>query len=197
MIDNQFMRTKLGKIARYLLLAVSGVGVAIILFGLYKTLRPIDALGEASDNCAREDFSPVPNGSGLVATAHFTTCDYFIIHGDETTYVYVNEEGAKEGRKSLVFRFSNFDHLDPPEVMWSDKSSLHISVPAVGEVTKQVAAINDVKIFYSIGKEDVPAGESERLNKHIAEALFPILIGLIAICVLTAKSIQKLNKKTI
>ncbi|MGO9590307.1 MAG: hypothetical protein ACLP3K_09730 [Candidatus Acidiferrales bacterium] len=187
----------MGKIARYLLLAVSGVGVAIILFGLYKTLRPIDALGEASDNCAREDFSPVPNGSGLVATAHFTTCDYFIIHGDETTYVYVNEEGAKEGRKSLVFRFSNFDHLDPPEVMWSDKSSLHISVPAVGEVTKQVAAINDVKIFYSIGKEDVPAGESERLNKHIAEALFPILIGLIAICVLTAKSIQKLNKKTI
>ena len=188
------MRTKLGKIARYLLLAVSGVGVAIILFGLYKTLRPIDALGEASDNCAREDFSPVPNGSGLVATAHFTTCDYFIIHGDETTYVYVNEEGAKEGRKSLVFRFSNFDHLDPPEVMWSDKSSLHISVPAVGEVTKQVAAINDVKIFYSIGKEDVPAGASDRTRRRIALLLLVSLVFLTAICVITAKSIQKLNK---
>lgn len=191
------MRTKLWKIALYLLLAVSGVGVAGILLGLYGTLRPIDALGEASDNCAREDFSPVPNGSGLVATAHFTSCGYFIIHGDATTYTYVHPEGTKEGRKSLVFRFSNFDHFDPPEIMWSDKSSLHIFVPAVGEVTKQVAAINGVKIFYSIGKEDEPAGESERLNKHIAEALFPILIVLIAMCVLTAKSIQKLNKKTI
>ncbi len=130
------MRTKLGKIARYLLLAVSGVGVSVILFGLYKTLRPIDALGEASDNCVREDFSPVPNGSGLVATAHFTSCDYFIIHGDQTTYIYVNKEGTKEGRKSLVYRFNNFEHLDPPEIKWTDKSSLHITVPAVGEVTR-------------------------------------------------------------
>lgn len=191
------MRTKQGKIARYLLLAVSGVGVAVILFGLYKTLRPIDALGEASDNCVREDFSPVPNGSGFVATAHFTSCDYFIIHGDQTTYIYVNKEGAKEGGTSLVFRFNNFDHLDPPEIIWSDKSSLHISVRAVGEVTKQVADIDGVKIFYSIGKEDAPAGESEKLNTHIAEALIVLLIVLIAICALTAKSIQKLNKKTI
>src|SRR5579864_6058489 len=190
------MRTKLGKIARYLLLAVSVIGASGTLFGLYGTLRPQDALGVASDNCVREDFSPVPNGSGLVATAHFTSCDYFIIHGVQTTYVYVNKVGMREGRKSLVLRFDNFGHLDPPEILWSDNSSLHISVPAVGEITKQVATIDGVKIFYSIGKEDVPAGESERLNTHLAEALFPILIVLIAISVLTAKSIQKVNKKT-
>ena len=81
--------------------------------------------------------------------------------------------------------------------MWSDKTSLHISVPVVGEVTKQVAAIDGVKIFYSIGKEDLPAGGSEKENVHIAEVLFLVLIALIAICVLAAKSIQKLNKKTI
>lgn len=188
------MRTKLWKIALYLLLALSGVGVAVILLGLYGTLRPIDALGEASDNCAREDFSSVPNGSGLVATAHFTSCGYFIIHGDATTYIYVHPEGTEDGRTSLVFRFSNFDHFDPPEIMWSDKSSLHISVPAVGEVTKQIATIDGVKILYSIGKEDVPAGASDRTRRRIALLLLVSLVFLTAICVITAKSIQKLNK---
>lgn len=191
------MRTKLWKMALYSLLTVSGVGVIVILLGLYGTLRPIDALGEASDNCAREDFSPVPNGSGLVATAHFTSCGYFIIHGDATTYIYVHPEGTKEGRKSLVFRFSNFDHFDPPEIMWSNKSTLHISVPAVGEVTKQIATIDGVKILYSIAKEDVPAGASDRIRRRIALLLFVSLVFLTAICVITAKSIQKLDKKTI
>jgi hypothetical protein len=187
------MKKKLWKIALYVLLTVSGVGVAGILLGLYGTLRPIDALGEASDNCAREDFSPVPNGSGLVATSHFTTCGYFIIHGDATTYVYVRAEGTKDGRKSLVFRFSNFDHFDPPEIMWSDKSSLHISVSAVGEVTKQIATIDGVKILYSIGTEDVPAGASDRIRRRIALLLFVSLVFLMTICVITAKSIRKLQ----
>lgn len=191
------MKTKLWKIALYLLLTVSGVSMAVILLGLYGTLRPIDTLGEASDNCAREDFSPVPNGSGFVATAHLTSCGYFIIHGDATTYIYVHPEGTKEGRKSLVFRFSNFDHFDPPEIMWSDKSSLHISIPAVGEVTKQIATIDGVKILYSIGKEDVPAGASDRTRRRIALLLFVSLVFLAAICVITAKSIQKLNKGAI
>jgi hypothetical protein len=170
---------------------VSGLGVAIILFGLYKTLRPIDALGEASGNCVREDFSPLPNGSRLVATANLTSCDFFIIHGDQTTYIYVNKEGTKENGKSLVFRFNNFDHLDRPEIIWSDKSTLHIAVPAVGEVTKQVAAIDGVKILYLIGKEDTPAGQSDRIRRRIGGVLFALLIFLTAICVMTARSIQK------
>lgn len=182
------------KIALYLSLTVSGVGVAAVLLGLYGTLLPIESLGEASDNCAREDFAPVPNGYGLVATAHFTTCDYFIIHGDQTTYIYVNKEGTKDGRKALVFRFSNFDHLDPPEIAWSNKSTLHISVPAVGEVTKQIATIDGVKILYSIGKEDVPAGESDMNRRRIAYLLSVLLVFLTAIGAITVKSIQKLNK---
>jgi hypothetical protein len=191
------MRTKLWQIVLYSLLTVCGAGIAVILLGLYGTLRPLDALGEDSDNCVRQDFSPVPNGSGLIATAHSTSCDYFIIHGDQTTYIYVNKEGTKEGRKSLVFRFDNFGHLDPPEIMWSDKSSLHIYVRAVGEVTKQIATINGVRILYSIGKEDVPAGESDRNRRHIALLLSVVLVFLTAICVMTAKSIRKLNKGAI
>ncbi|HTX15596.1 MAG TPA: hypothetical protein VMD77_09905 [Candidatus Baltobacteraceae bacterium] len=190
----EITRTKLWKIALYLVLTIAAVGVAVILLGLFGTLRPLDALGEASDNCAREDFSPVPNGYGLVATAHFTSCGYFIVHGDATTYVYVNPEGTKEGRKSLVFRFSNFDHFDPPQIMWSNESTLHISVPAVGEVTRQIATIDGVKILYSIGKEDVPAGESDRDRRRIALVLFVLLVFLTAICVITAKSIRKANK---
>jgi len=81
--------------------------------------------------------------------------------------------------------------------MWSDKSSLHISVPAVGEVTKQIATINGVRILYSIGKEDVPAGESDRNRRHIALLLSVVLVFLTAICVMTAKSIRKLNKGAI
>jgi hypothetical protein len=185
---------KLWKIALYLSLTLIGVGVAAVLLGLFGTLRPLDALGEASDNCVVGDFAPVPNGYGLVATAHSTTCGYGFIHGDQTTYIYVNKEGTTDGRKSLVFRFSNFGHLDPPEIAWSDKSTLHISVPAVGEVTKEIATIDGVKILYSIGEEDVPAGASGRIRRRIASLLAVMLVFLIAMGAVTVKSIQKLNK---
>ncbi|HTV60311.1 MAG TPA: hypothetical protein VMJ93_15670 [Verrucomicrobiae bacterium] len=188
------MRAKLWKIALCSLLAVSGIGVVVILLGLYGTLRPLDALGDASDSCAREDFAPVPNGAGLVATTHFTTCGWFIVHGDETTYVYVNKQGTEDSRKSLVFRFSNFGHLDPPQITWSNKSTLHVFVPAVGEVTKQIATIDGVTILYSIGKEDVPAGESGRTRRRVALLLSVSLVFLTTICVISVKSIRKLNK---
>lgn len=180
--------------ALYLLLSASGVGVAIILIVLYANLRPLDALGEASDNCVVDDFSPVPNGSGLVATGHVTFCGWFIVHGDDTTYVYVHKDGTKDGRDSLVFRYSNFGHLDPPEITWSDKANLHISVPAVGEVTKQIATIDGVKILYSIGTTDVPVGDLERWRMHIALLSAVLLAFLTAISVITVKYIRKPKK---
>ena len=139
------------------------------------------------------DFSPVPNGSGLVATGHVTYCGWFIIHGYGTTYIYVHKDGAQDGRNSLVFRYSDFDHVDPPEITWSDKSSLHISVHALGEVTKQVATIDDVKIDYSIGTTDVPAGDLERWRMHVALLSAVMLVFLTAIGMTSVKSLRKLQ----
>jgi hypothetical protein len=108
----------------------------------------------------------------------------------------VHKDGANDGRDSLVFRYSNFGHFDDPEITWSDKSSLHISVPAVGEVTKQVATIDGVNILYSIGTTDVPAGELKRWRMHIALLSAVLLVFLTAICVIIAKSIRNLNRQS-
>ena len=189
--------SKLGKVARYFLLVVSVLGIVLVLKFLYDDIGPSDSLGEDSDNCARGDLPSIPNGSGMVATAHFTSCTYGFAHGLETTYVYVHNTGEKDGRKSLVFRFDNGGHLDEPQITWSDNLSLHISVAAVGEVTKQIASIDDVNISYSILKEDMSREESLRIRIHYAKILVALLVFLIGICVLTLRSILKQKKKTI
>jgi hypothetical protein len=61
-------------------------------------------------------------------------------------------------------------------------------------VTKQIAAIDGVKILYSIDEEDVPAGASGRIRRRIASLLAVMLVFLIAMGAVTVKSIQKLNK---
>jgi hypothetical protein len=188
------MGLTLRKTALYLVLTASVAGVAMTLIVLYANVSPLDALGKASDSCVVGDFSPVPNGSGLVATGHVTSCGWFIVHGDDTTYVYVHKDGANDGRGSLVFRYFNLGHLDDPEMTWSDKSNLHISVHAVGEVTKQVSTIDGVKILYSIGTTDVPAEELDRVRRRIALVSAVLLVFLTAICVIIAKSIRNLNR---
>ncbi|SRR5258706_7135489 len=191
------MSTSVGKIARYFILTVSGFGIAVVLFGLYGMIRPLDSLGEADDNCARQDFPSIPNGNGMIATSHVIDCTYFIAHGEETTFVYVHKLGNEDSKKSLVFRFDNADNSDDPHITWSDNSNLRISVSEVGEVTKQLATIDGVKIAYSIGKEDMSATESERIQRRITEVLVVLLILLTAICVITGRSIQKKKYKTV
>lgn len=192
------MWTNFGKLVRYFVLTVSVLGVAVVVFGLYIMLRPQGSLGEASDNCVREDFPAVPNGSGMVATSHTVSCDYFIAHGEETTFIYLHKLGANDSRKSLIFRFGNADNnFDNPQLIWSDNLNLHISISEVGEVTKEIGSTDGVKISYSIGKEDSPAGESDKIRRRIAAVLFVVLILLTAICVVTTRSIQKQKYKTI
>jgi hypothetical protein len=185
------MKNRFGKVVRYFLLSASIFGIAIVLFGLSIMLRPRDSLGEADGNCARQDFPSIPNGNGMIATSHLVDCTYFIAHGEETTFVYVHRSDEKDSRGSLVFRFANAGNLDIPFLTWSDSSDLRISVSQVGEVTKQVPAIEGVKILYSIGKEDAPAGETDRIRKRIAGVLFLLLLLLTATCVLSVRSIRK------
>jgi hypothetical protein len=188
------MMSKFGKVARYFLLVVSVLGVVLVLKFSYDDIGPYDSLGEASDKCARGDLPSVPNGSGMLATAHFTSCSYGLAHGAETTYVYVHKTGEKDSRKSLVFRFDNGDNIDSPQITWSDDLNLRISVPAVGEVTKQIASKDGVKISYSIGKEDMSREESLRIRMHDGEILFVCLVFLTGICVLTVRSILRQKK---
>jgi hypothetical protein len=186
------MKTSFGQFARYFVLIVSVLGIMVLLRGLYIQLAPMDSLGEASDNCARGDLPSVPNGIGTVATAHSTSCDYFMIHGDETTFVYLHRLGEKDSAKSLLFRFYDSSSNDAdPHMEWADSSNLRISVPAVLVVTKQVTSMNGVKISYSIGKEEMSREEPARLRMHDATILFACLVLLTAICVLTGRSLLR------
>jgi hypothetical protein len=187
--------SKFGKIARYFLLVVSVLGIVLVLKFLNDDIGPSDSLGEASDNCARGELPTVPSNSGMVATAHFTSCTYGFAHGLETTYVYVHKAGEKDGRKFLVFRFDNGGHLDEPQITWSNNLNLHISVAAVGEVTKQIVSIDGVKISYSILKEDLSREESSRIRMHYARILFAWLIFQAGVCALTVRSILKQKRQ--
>ena len=84
------MRTSLSKVARYFFLVVSVLGIALVIDDLYIVLRPQEPLGEASNNCIKGDLPSVPNGTGMVATAHVTSCSFGLAHGAETTYVYLH-----------------------------------------------------------------------------------------------------------
>jgi hypothetical protein len=192
------MKTSLGQFARHFVLIVSVLGIIVLLRGVYVQLGPLDSLGEDSDNCARGDVSSVPNGAGMVATEHLTTCDYFMIHGEVRTFVYLHRVGEKDSAKSLVFRFydsSSSSDVDP-QMEWADSSNLRISVPAVWVVTKQVTSMNGVKISYSIVKEEMSREELARLRMHDATILFAGLVLLTAICVLTGRSLWRKKNTT-
>jgi hypothetical protein len=195
--SSRFMWFKLGKFAHYFLLGVSVLGIGLLLNDLYVVLGPQDSLGRASSNCGRQDFPTVPNGSGMTATAHLVDCSYGIAHGADTTFVYVHKVGENDTRQSLIFRFANAGNLNRPRMAWSDDSTLHILVSEVGEVTKQVASLDGVKISYAIGKEDMSREESYRLRMHEAKTSLAWLILWVGICVLTVKSILKRNGRVV
>jgi hypothetical protein len=190
------MRVNFGKIARYFLLTVSVLGIALVVIDLYAVLRPQDPLGVANYDCIKGDLSSVPNGSGLVATAHVTSCSFGLAHGAETTYAYVHKAGEIDSKESLVFRFANAGNLYRPQMVWNDDSSLHISVSEVGEVTEKVTSKEGVKISYSIGKEDMSREESIRLRIHNAEISSAWLMLFVTICVLSARSIRRQKNRT-
>jgi hypothetical protein len=191
-----FMISRLAKFARYSLLAISVLGIFWVLDGLYVMYRPQDALGVANGDCAQGELRAVPNGAGIVATSHVTSCSFGLAHGAETTYVYLHKSGEKDTADSLVFRFANAGNLYSPELVWTDSSTLHISVTELGEVTKQIADREGVKISYSIGKEDMSSEEDAKERKRDAEASFVWLIFLATICILTVWSIYKERAKT-
>jgi len=128
----------------------------------------------------------------MVATAHETGCAIVLLSTEFTTYVYVHKAGERDSAKSLVFRFDDStESFDDPQIVWSDNSNLHISIPEVGEVTKQLNSMDGVKISYSIGKEDFSGDEDLRDTIHTREVLFVCLIILTGICFLTVRSIRE------
>jgi len=185
----------LAKLTRYLFLGVSILGIAIVSVFLFTFFRPLDSLGEANDNCARQDFPSVSNDSGLVATAHLADCTYGLAHGSETTFVYVHKPEDKDSADSLVFRFDNLGNQDKPQIMWDGKSNLHIAISEVGEVTKQVDSILTTRITYSIGKIDVSHEEYTKLTRRYEEILFAALFLLVSICALTMRSIREVTRR--
>jgi hypothetical protein len=181
---------KLPSAALYLLLSLSIFCIAVVLFLLIRQAS-LDQLGEADENCVYHDLGSVPNGAGLVATAHETACTYGIAHGGETAYVYVHKTGEPDRGKSLVFMFDEAQSGETPQLVWTNNLTLHVSASRVGEVQKALSSIGAVKISYSIGAEDTPRGESAKLRRHILSILSALLIFLSAICLVTARTILR------
>ena len=185
--------------AKYSALLICALCVLIILFFFSRLPNALDPQGEArGDNCIVEELPPISNGAGMIATGHVTLCDN-IVH-DVATYIYVHRLGKEDSRRSLVFRFGNENDGtddDVPKITWVGRSTLHISVGHVSEVSKQIDSLDGVKISYSIGKEDFPREYSDRYDKetiHIAEVMFVLLLVLIYVCVIFARSILKQHR---
>jgi len=186
----------MGKVARYFVLTVSLIGIALVLYALYGLLRPRDSLGEYSSDCdSRGELPSVPNGSGMVATGHSTGCAIALLSTAFTTYVYLHRLGESDSAKSLIFRFDEGEYYGDPQITWTDTVSLHISVPGVMLVTKQVTSVGTIKISYSVAKEDMSREQDLRYRKHLAEVLFACLAFLIGICFLAVRSIGKQKNK--
>jgi len=177
-------------------LSLSIFAIAVLLFLLIRH-GSLDELGEASENCVYHDLGSVPNGAGLVATAHETACTYGIAHGGETAYVYVHKAGDPDRGKSLVFLFDESQPGGPPQLVWIDSLTLQISVSRVGEVLKQRNSIGPVKISYSIGGEETPRGESAKLTRHIESILAALLVLCVGICAVTTRAILKHKNRSI
>ena len=175
-----------------MILAVCALCVVFTLFCFSRLPGAMDPQGGETASCVNEDIRPVSNDAGMIAAAHVTSCDNFV--HDRATYVYVHRSGTNDSRKSLVFRFGNADDTDSPAMTWIDKSTLHISIGHVSEVSKQISHIDGVEITYSIGKEDFPREDSARAGrevKHLAEGMSVVLLLLIWVCVILVRSIVR------
>jgi hypothetical protein len=190
------MGPTIGKLVRYAVLVTSFLGIVLVCFFLFNLIGSGDSLGEASNNCARQDFPSASNGAGKVATAHAVDCTYGLAHGADTTFIYVRKSELKDDGKSLVFRFDNFGTSGEPQMTWNGNSDLLISIPEVGEVTKQLDSMDGTKITYSTGKIDLSPGDYRRATRRYAEILLVLLVFLIAVCGLSIRSIRKLSPKT-
>ena len=158
------MRSIFWKITRYLGLAVSFLIIIVALFVLHRCTVLADPQGDESDCCGTEKLPAVPNGAGLVVTAHTTGCDCAFVH-DTGNYIYVHPVAKSDSRRSLVFRYSDSEvpRIKPgetngsaPKITWIGPTALNIAVDHIGEISKQLDSMQGVKISYTIGTQDYP-----------------------------------------
>lgn len=125
-----------------------------LLYVGYVWYQSLDPQGEATDNCEKVELPSVPNGAGMVVTAHNTACSGYA--GSSAIYVYVHKVGEVESSDSLVFRYFESSSEGPPKIEWTNSNALRISVGEVSEVTKQLNSMDGVAISYAIGGEEFP-----------------------------------------
>ncbi len=113
-----------------------------------------DPQGESNDSCIKVDLPAARSHSDMVATAHNTVCG--VMGGSSAIYVYVHRLGESDDRKNLVFRFFDSFEAAAPTIVWTDDSSLLVSVSHVSQITKQIYALDGIKLRYKVGKIDYP-----------------------------------------
>ena len=144
------------KIARYLGIVLSSMVMIVALVGLYRLVKSVDPQGDEKSCCIKEELPSVPNGAGLVVTAHTTSCECF--PGGVGTYIYVHSAGKSDSRRTLVFRYyeGGIPQGGEPKIAWVGPMTLNIIVDHLGKVTKQLYSIHGVNISYTIGSQEFP-----------------------------------------
>jgi hypothetical protein len=139
-------------IGKFYALAILCIFLVIALILCYVWFDNADPQGGNSAYCTSVELPAVPNGLGMIVTAHNTVCDVF--GGNSAVYVHIHKLGTKENKETLVFRYSDISTYQPMNIVWTSNTSVRISVPRVSEVTKQLRTLSGVKIEYDIGKID-------------------------------------------
>lgn len=145
--------------------------------------------GALSADCAKEEYASVPNGAGIVATAHQLYCTGLATTA--TTYVYVHRRDELDSPSSLVFRFDNADSDPPPNMAWTNPTTLELSISEVGEITRQLNSIGSVRIAYRIRIQDVAAGTSFRQNERFEGESLLVLAVFVGALILTVRVLKR------
>jgi hypothetical protein len=171
-------------IVRSFVLLIAIAAYSGVLFICNRWYDRLDPQGGGSSLCTKTELPVISNGEGWVVSEHHTICDAF--GGGAATYVYVHSVNKSESRRSLVFSFlnsysDNYKQLILPKIVWTNNSTLQISVDHLVQVTKQLDRIAGIKIIYVIGKTDY----SRNIEPLASLALYPYallaLFGLAAI----------------
>ncbi|MFZ6656233.1 hypothetical protein [Undibacterium sp. TJN19] len=186
------MESRYRKTLKYFALALCVLCAVGISFYFYLLPNMLDPQGKSSSSCMHDKLPQVANGSGLIASAHYTVCD--TSSSDSAVYVYVHKSTEPESKEFLVFRYFDKSSAAPPEINWLNKSILQISVAEVDQVTKMLNNLEDVKIVYHIGKEN-RSFESWRQDKKkmkiISGLAFIFLCFLIFGLIKIVRSLQR------
>jgi len=119
------------------------VSVALAL-----TVWSLDQQGEENSDCVQVEKFSFPGPAGLSASGHTTVCSPPV--ASIATYVYLHAADQLPNSKNLVFRYSQRETIDTPDVRWIDNDHMLVKAMHVESISQEVKQMAAVSITYQI-----------------------------------------------